>query len=163
MIGYALFFCVSAVIVASSLAMLFSRDFVHSVVFLAVALMSFSVLYALLDATFLALLQLFLYAGAVTVVLVFVVMLMRPKASDFRGLLHAQTALSVIAAIFIAIPLVRAVVSVAHTLPVDRGPAATTRELAIALMGPQAVPFELASIVLLTALVGAIYLAREAE
>lgn len=163
MTGYVLFFLFSGVIVASSVAMLISRHFVRSVVFLALALMSFSGLYALLDATFLALLQLFLYAGAVTVVLVFVVMLTRPKAADYRRLLQRQTLFAAAAVLALLIPLLDAILRLAVTLPAKSAAAASTRDLAIALLGPYAVPFELASVVLLAALVGAVYLAREAE
>lgn len=163
MTGTVLFFGLSGVIVASSVAMLVSRDFVRSVLFLLLALCSFAGLYALLDATFLALLQLFLYAGAVTVVLVFVVMLTRPQISDFRTLLQRQTAYAAAAVVAISVPLLDALVRLAQTLPASSTSAATTTDLARALMGPYAAPFEIASVVLLAALVGAIYLAREAE
>jgi NADH-quinone oxidoreductase subunit J len=163
MTGTFLFFVIGAVIVASSIAMLVSRDFVRSVLFLLLALCSFAGLYALLDATFLALLQLFLPAGAVTVVLVFVVMLTHPQVADFRSLLQRQTAFALAAVLAVSAPLLDALVRLAATLPTAEAPAATTRALARALMGAYAAPFELASVVLLAALVGAIYLAREAE
>jgi NADH-quinone oxidoreductase subunit J len=158
-----LFFAISGVIVASAVAMLVSRDFVRSVLFLLLALCSFAGLYALLDATFLALLQVFLYAGAVTVVLVFVVMLTRPRIADFRTLLQRQTALAAFAVVAISVPLLDALVRLAAGLAAGGAPAASTADLARALMGEYAIPFELASVVLLAALVGAIYLAREAE
>jgi NADH-quinone oxidoreductase subunit J len=161
--GLVVFFAISGIIVASSVAMLLSRDFVRSVLFLLLALCSFSALYALLDATFLALLQLFLPAGAVTVVLVFVVMLTRPKVADFHALLQRQTVYAAVAAVAVSAPLLDALIRLAGTLPAPIAHAASTRALAHALMGPYAAPFELASVVLLAALVGAIYLAREAE
>ena len=163
MTGLVLFFGISGVIVASSVAMLVSRDFVRSVLFLLLALCSFAGLYALLDATFLALLQLFLYAGAVTVVLVFVVMLTRPKVADFSHLLQRQTVYAGVAMAALLVPLLDALVRLAGTLRAPGGKAATTSMLAKALMGAYAAPFEIASLVLLAALVGAIYLAREAE
>jgi NADH-quinone oxidoreductase subunit J len=158
-----LFFAISGVIVASSIAMLLSRNFVRSVLFLLLALCSFSGLYALLDATFIALLQLFLYAGAVTVVLVFVVMLTRPQVADFSRLLQRQTAYAAVAVVAISVPLIDALARLAATLPTALVPPATTRVLAMGLMGAYTAPFELASVVLLAALVGAIFLAREAE
>ncbi len=163
MTGTVLFFMISGVIVASAVAMLVSRDFVRSVLFLLLALCSFAGLYALLDATFLALLQVFLYAGAVTVVLVFVVMLTRPQIADFSALLQKQTAYAALAVAAISLPLVDSLVRLVATLPGGGAPAATTQDLARTLMGEYAIPFELASVVLLAALVGAIYLAKEAE
>ncbi|HEY5468377.1 MAG TPA: NADH-quinone oxidoreductase subunit J [Coriobacteriia bacterium] len=163
MTGTVLFFLIAGVIVASSVAMLVSRDFVRSVLFLLLALCSFAGLYALLDATFLALLQLFLFAGAVTVVLVFVVMLTRPQIADFRTLLQRQTAFAAVAVVAISVPMLDALVRLASSLPAAGTSAASTSDLARALMGDYGAPFELASVVLLAALVGAIYLAREAE
>ncbi|HEY5506151.1 MAG TPA: NADH-quinone oxidoreductase subunit J, partial [Coriobacteriia bacterium] len=150
-----LFFAIAGVIIASSIAMLVSRNFVRSVLFLLLALVSFSGLYALLDATFIALLQLFLYAGAVTVVLVFVVMLTRPKVADFRSLLQRQTAYAAVAVVAISAPLLDALVRLSATLPNAGAAPASTRTLAIALMSTYAAPFEIASVVLLAALVGA--------
>lgn len=163
MTGTVLFFGISGVIVASSVAMLVSRDFVRSVLFLLLALCSFAGLYALLDATFLALLQVFLYAGAVTVVLVFVVMLTRPQIADFRTLLQKQTAFAAVAVLAISVPMIDALVRLAGSLPAAGTVPASTADLARVLMGDFAVPFELASLLLLAALVGAIFLAREAE
>lgn len=162
MTGLVLFFGMAGIVVASSLAMLFSRDFVRSVLFLLLSLGTFAGLYALLDATFLALLQLFLYAGGVTVVLVFVVMLTHPRVGDFRSLLQRQTAYATLAVIAVSVPLLDSLLRLAATLPAA-GAAATTSDLARALVGTYAAPFELSSVVLLAALVGAVYLAREAE
>jgi NADH-quinone oxidoreductase subunit J len=163
MTGQVLFFAAAGALVASSLAMLFTRHFVRSVVLLAFSLIIFGGLFALLDATFLGLLQLLVYAGAATMVLVFVVMLSRPKVAAFSSLLQPQTGVAAIAVVAMAFPLVDALVRLAGTLPVAPQNAATTADLAFALMGPYAAPFEIASVVLLAALVGAVYLAREAE
>ena len=163
MTGQVLFFAMAGVVVASSLAMMFSRQFVRSALFLLLTLITFSGLYALLDATFLALLQLFLYAGGVTVVLVFVVMLTRPKVADFSSLLQRQTVYAAIAVVAVSVPLLDSITRLAATLPAATTLPASTRDLARALLGAYAAPFELASVVLLAALVGAVYLAREAE
>lgn len=161
--GQVLFFIAAGALVTSSLAMLLTRQFVRSVVFLAVCLAIFAGLFALLDATFLALLQLLVYAGAATMVLVFVVMLTRPRVADFEKLLQPQTVVAGIAVTAIAVPLIDSLRTLAATLPATAAPAATTRDLATALLGPYAAPFELSSVVLLAALVGAVYLAKGAE
>jgi NADH-quinone oxidoreductase subunit J len=161
--GYVLFFAASGALIAASIGMLFTRHFVRSVVLLALCLIIFGGLFALLDATFLGLLQLLVYAGAATMVLVFVVMLSRPKVAAYSSLLQPQTALAAVAVVVVAVPLVSSLLTLAGTLPVPSPHAATTRDLAVALMGRYAAPFELASVVLLAALVGAVYLAREAE
>jgi NADH-quinone oxidoreductase subunit J len=162
-IDWVLFFVVAGVLLASSTAMIFSRNFVHSVVFLLIALLSFSALFALLDATFLALLQVLIYAGASTVVLVFVVMLTRPEVSGFRRLLQPQTGFAIATIVALAVPMAGSLNTLAATLPTSPVAAAGTKALARALLGPYGAAFEIASVVLLAALVGAIYLAKEAE
>jgi NADH-quinone oxidoreductase subunit J len=162
-IEWIMFFVVGSVLLTSATAMILSRNFVHSVVFLTVSLLSFAALFALLDATFLALLQVLIYAGASTVVLVFVVMLTRPEVAGFRRLLQPQTGFAVLTIVALAVPLFGALRTLAATLPVTASAPAGTRALAAALLGPYAAPFEIASVVLLAALVGAIHIAREAE
>jgi NADH-quinone oxidoreductase subunit J len=161
--GQVLFFAAAGALIASSIGMLFTRQFVRSVVLLAFSLIIFGGLFALLDATFLGLLQLLVYAGATTMVLVFVVMLSRPRVAEYRSLLQPQTIYAAVTVVVLAVPLIGSLNSLAATLPVPSAHVATTRDLAIALMGTYSAPFELASVVLLAALVGAVYLAREAE
>ena len=158
-----LFTLMAVVIVGCSFAMMLSRNFVHSAVFLAGALLSFAGLYALLDATFLALLQLFIYAGAVTVVVVFVVMLTSTSVVAFDSLLQRQTWLALAVGVAFAIPLIDALRTLAAALPLAATAPGGTEELARALLTTYVAPFEISSAILLAALVGAIYLAREAS
>lgn len=158
-----LFALMATIIVGCSIAMLTSRNFIHSAIFLAGALLSFAGLYALLDATFLALLQLFIYAGAVTIVVVFVVMLTRTEVEDYRGLLQKQTGLAIVVGIALAIPLIDALVRLAGELPATAIAPGGTEALARALLTTHVAPFEISSGILLAALIGAIYLAREAR
>lgn len=158
-----LFTLMAVVIVGCSIAMMLSRNFVHSAVFLAGALLSFAGLYALLDATFLALLQLFIYAGAVTVVVVFVIMLTSTSVVTFDSLLQRQTWLALVVGIAFAIPLIDSLGTLAQGLPVAAASPGGTEELARALLTTHVAPFEISSAILLAALVGAIYLAREAS
>ncbi len=95
-------------------------------------------------------------------VLVFVVMLTRPEVAGFRKLLQPQTGFAVLTLAVLAVPLVGALRTLAATLPATAAAPAGTRALARALLGPYSAPFEIASVVLLAALVGAIYLAKEA-
>jgi NADH:ubiquinone oxidoreductase subunit 6 (subunit J) len=158
-----LFTVLAVVIVGCSLAMMLSRNFVHSAVFLAGALLSFAGLYAMLDATFLALLQLFIYAGAVTVVVVFVVMLTSTSVVTYDSLLQRQTWLALIVGVAFALPLIDSLTTLAKGLPAAAAAPGGTEELARALLTTHVAPFEISSAILLAALVGAIYLAREAS
>jgi NADH-quinone oxidoreductase subunit J len=159
----ALFWLLAAVVISTSIAMMFSRDFVHSSLFFGGALLAFAGLYALLDATFLALIQVFVYAGAVTVVVLFVVMLTRAQIGQYPDLLQKQSWLAGVVVLALAIPIFETINSMPADTTAKMVPAATTTQFATALLTAQAAPFEIASVVLLAALVGAIYLAKEAD
>lgn len=158
----ALFFFLAASIIGFTVLMLFSRNFVHSALYVAAALLSFAGLYALLHATFIALLQVFVYAGAVSVLVIFVIMMVRPQVGAVEQLLHRQRWFaSAVVAVF-AVGLLSAVTTVASRLPARSDGLPGSVVMAEKLFTVYAVPFELASLVLLGALVGAIYLSREA-
>lgn len=155
-----LFGLLAAAIIGLSVLMLFSRNFVHSAAYLAGVLGCFAGVYALLAATFLALLQVFIYAGAITVVVVFVVMMTRTGVEDWRDLIqpHAASVLAVVA--FMGAGLLWALGQMIPLLTAAK-PAPATAEIAQVLLGPYVAPFEISSLVLLAALIGAIYLAKE--
>jgi NADH-quinone oxidoreductase subunit J len=160
--AYVLFFFLAAVIVGFALMMLFSKNFVHSAGYLAVALLGFAGLNALLGATFLALLQVFIYAGAVTVVVVFVVMMTRVGVEDRRALLQPQSGLAAVVVAVFGVGLLTALLGFTPELSAAH-PAPSTPAIAGALLTRYAAPFEISSLILLAALIGAIYLAKEAR
>ncbi len=160
--AYVVFFLLAAGVVGFSLAMLFSRNFVHSAAYLAAALLAFAGLNALLGATFLAMLQVFIYAGAVTVVVVFVVMMTRVGVADWRALLQPQSKLAAAVVVVFGIGLLNALAGFVPALASPKAPV-TTRAIAELLLKEYAAPFEISSLILLAALIGAIYLAKEAR
>lgn len=160
--SFVLFGFLAVSVVGFALMMLFSRNFVHSAVYLAAALLSFAGVYALLTATFLALLQVFIYAGAITVVVVFVVMMTRTGVDRWDQLLAPQTRFAALVVLAFGAGLF-ATVAGATSLFMKTTPPADTARLAVVLLDRYAAPFEISSLVLLAALIGAIYLAKEAR
>jgi NADH-quinone oxidoreductase subunit J len=160
--AYVLFFSLAALIIGFSLMMLFSRNFVHSAAYLAATLLSFAGLNALLSATFLALLQVFIYAGAITVVVVFVVMMTRVGVDHWRQLLQRQSAGAAAVVVLFGIGLLNALLGFVPELGAPQ-PGVSTPAIATLLLKEYAAPFEISSLVLLAALIGAIYLAKEAK
>lgn len=160
--AYVLFFVLAAAIIGFSLMMLFSRNFVHAAAYLAFTLLSFAGVNALLNATFLALLQVFIYAGAITVVVVFVVMMTRVGVSEWRQLLQPQAGFAAVVVAIFGAGLLNALFGFTPMLQAQRPPG-STEQLAHALLTRYVAPFELSSLILLAALIGAIYLAKEAR
>ena len=157
------FFC--ALAVASALAMITRRNVAHAAIFLATTLLATAGIFLLLEADFVFALQIFLYAGAGVVLFVFVIALVSPAAtarlappSGRAKVVGATLALVLAAQILFA-------VVVGHTsLRLPAMPAAIAPKNAAAvgdaLLHPFIVPFEIASVLLLVSMIGAVVLAR---
>ena len=153
------FWLVAAVLLASSLAVVLTPNLFHSVLYLAAALVATAIVFLMLDSPFLFGVQLVLYAGGVVVLLVFAIMLTERLVSvrlvqASRWMVHGAI---VAAAVFAGVAgfLGRA------ASPGGWPPAADqTADLARAVIGPFAASFELVGVLLLAALLGALYFAR---
>jgi NADH:ubiquinone oxidoreductase subunit 6 (subunit J) len=154
------FWALAAVLVAASLAVVLTPNLFHAVLWLAVALVATGGVFLLLRAPFLFGVQLLLYAGGVVTIVVFAIMLTERLVGESlrQTSRHLVNGAIVAAAVFVGILgfLVQAPPSVS---PPD-APADLTAVLGQALVGPWAVVLELLGVLLVTALLGAIYFAR---
>lgn len=136
------------------------RNIFHAVLFLVVSFVGVAGLYLTLNAGFLAMVQVLIYIGAIAVLTLFAIFLTRNAMTqgNLPGRLQAS---ALVTAVLVFATLAYATVN-SHWAP---GPAATPdlgpETLADALFTTYAFPFELASVLLLVAMVGAIVLAKE--
>jgi NADH-quinone oxidoreductase subunit J len=149
---------ISAVVVVTT------RNIVHAAVFLAFSFVGVAGIYLLLDAPFIAGAQVLIYVGAITVLILFAIMLtaqtvMREPRRTLETKLVAGVVAVVLFAAVLAPNLTRA--GWAVPTPAAPGPYDTLRLLSQGLLGTYLFPFEVASVLLLAALVGAIVLAKE--
>lgn len=151
------FVVLAASTLLGGLGVVLTRNVVHAALFLLMSLVSVAGIYLILFTEFLALVQVLIYGGAIIIVLVFAIMLTRtseyPHISDNR-----QWPLAAIAALALG-----AVMAAAFWTSPPTGTAAQSpafNELANSLFTRWAIPFEVASLVLLVALIGAIIIAR---
>ena len=154
------FYLLGAMCLGSAVGVVVSRNVVHAALLLLGSLMGVAGLYLLLLAEFIALVQVLIYGGAITIVVLFVIMLTRVhEVRAARG--NSQWPMAVVASLF--------VFGLMATAMVEGIPNHTTRhsvdfsDLGESLFTQWAVPFEVASLVLLVALIGAIVIARERE
>jgi NADH-quinone oxidoreductase subunit J len=156
------FYLIAAVAVAGGLGVVLARSTVYAALFLIMALLAVAGIYILLASEFLALVQILIYGGAVTVILLFALMLTR--AEDLpEAMVGAQWPVAgVLSALLLGLLIAAGATS---DWPGDTGEIAIIpfETLGDALFRQWAVPFEIASLVLLVALVGAIILARGEE
>ena len=134
-----------------------TRNVVHAALFLLVSLVAVAGLYLLVFAEFLALVQVLIYGGAIVIVLLFAIMLTRsqeyPRISD-----NPQWPLAIVAGLAVFGVLAAAFLWKMPPDSVAKGPELS--ELGNSLFTQWALPFEVVSLVLLVALIGAIIIAR---
>jgi NADH-quinone oxidoreductase subunit J len=162
MIEQIVFYSLSALVLLSALAVVLHKNTVHSSLFLGLSLAGVAGLFAALGADFLFAAQIMVYVSGIAVLVMFVVMLLG-RASD----LHLrQVNEQWMAALLIC------GVSCAGLLKIARGhaqsfsfaaPRPGTRAVGRLFLGEYLLPFELISLVLLAALLGAVFFSRQGE
>jgi NADH-quinone oxidoreductase subunit J len=158
-----LVFYLAALVAVVSTAMVITRlNAVHALLYLIVSLLSVAIIFFVLGAPFVAALELIIYAGAIMVLFVFVMMMLNlgPQAiAQERQWLSPRAWLG--PAVLALILMAELAYALASGSPQSVGRAnVTPKEVGLALFGPYLVGVELASMVLLAGLVGAYHLGR---
>ncbi len=158
------FLIIAAITVAAAIGVVACKNIIHSALALILTFLGVAALYFQLDAGFIGLVQILVYAGAVSVLFVFAVMLVMDREVEETNLANPGTRLigAAIALLFTA-GLGWAVWTTAWPQLPGQLPGDGVRNLAGLLLGDYAVAFEIAAILLLVAVVGAIILAKGAE
>ena len=157
--GLILFYAAATLTLFASFGVVATRNIVHAALFLLAALAGVAGLFVLLYAEFLALVQLLIYGGAIIIVILFALMLTR--SGEYEG--ETETRRRPFAAVAAALlfGLMTAVfVADAEQFNTNTRQAVPFRTLAEDLFAAWAVPFEIASLVLLVALIGAVVIGR---
>jgi NADH-quinone oxidoreductase subunit J len=163
------FYTLAAFILGFAVLVVTTRDTVHSVLFLVLDFLFVAALYVLLGAQFLAAIQILVYAGGIVVLYLFVVMLVNlkrapeqhrdPQRRSKLGLFLAVAVVVELGAILLwgsAIPAQPLADTVGAAIPVT----GNTEEIGWLLYTSYLIPFEIASMLLLVAMIGAIVLAK---
>ncbi|MBI5947017.1 MAG: NADH-quinone oxidoreductase subunit J [Chloroflexi bacterium] len=154
------FWTLSAVTLGAAGGVVVSRNLLHAVLFLILAFIGVAGFFVLLSAEFIAMAQVIIYVGAISVLVLFAVLL-TPRAGRDNG----ETAMA-LPALLLAIAVATVfifVVNDTNWTTVAKSPELATAELGTALLSTWVLPFELASVLLTAALVGAIMLVRSRE
>ena len=163
----ALFLVLALVAIATALGMLMSRNAVYSALFLVLNFVTVAVFYLLLGAPFIAMAQITVYAGAIMVLFLFVIMLLGADALPKTQILPAQKWYAgILAAILAAEATFLLLTKARPTGNVLQPEAAVNsmdnlREMGMVLFNDYLLPFEVTSILLPVAMVGAIVLTNK--
>jgi NADH-quinone oxidoreductase subunit J len=156
------FYLFSAIVVVSALCVVGLKNIVHCAMFLAVTFMGVAAVYLLLNAEFIAVVQVLIYVGAVTVLVLFAIML---SQKYMTGELRQHNSQSLPAVLLVGIFMAMLAAVMMKTwggVKTPLGPpTGTTQSIGMLLMQPYVVPFEVASLLLLAAMIGAIIIAKK--
>jgi len=165
-VPFLLFFVCGALAVVGAILVIAAREPVHSALALVLVMVALAVLYLLLGAPFIAAVQIIVYAGAIMVLFVFVIMLLNAgveERTDFSSIAkYVGLPLGFVLMLWAAHWLwhsraAEAIGTAANTA------AASSRDLSIELFRQYLFPFEATSILILIAILGALVLAKKEE
>jgi NADH-quinone oxidoreductase subunit J len=156
-----LFFALALVCIATALGMLMSRSAVYAALFLVLNFGTVAVFYILLNAPFIAMSQITVYAGAIMVLFLFVIMLLGTELLPHSHDLPWQRPVALVLAVLLVgeaayLLLVRGTPAGAIVQPVESF--GSPQAVGQALFGKYLFPFEVTSVLLLISMVGAIVL-----
>lgn len=143
-----------------------ARNLMHAALWLIVTLFGVAALYVLLEAGFFAVVQVVVYIGAIAVLFIFAAMLTRRMMQDTGPQLQASWLLAAMVALLLFAGLTALLIfwgGMDVQKPALAEGTDTLRQLGLALVSPDGyvIPFQLASVLLVAAMVGAIFVARE--
>ncbi|WP_033565681.1 NADH-quinone oxidoreductase subunit J family protein [Sphingobacterium sp. SYP-B4668] len=158
-----IFYFIAFLSIFFALMTIFTKNPVHSVLYLVITFFTFTVHYILLNAQFLAIVNFIVYMGAIMVLFLFVLMLLNLNKETEPMRSHLVKIMGTIAGMC----LIVVVLGSLRVLEVDNGQVLAqptiglVKELGKVLFDKFLLPFEIASILLLTAMVGAVLLAKK--
>src|SRR6267143_4225183 len=166
MIDRLLFYFFASLAVVSAFLVVTRRNAVHSAIFLITALLATAGIFLQLHAEFLFIVQVILYAGGIMVLFVFVIMLINLDVSLHQVQFNRQWWLGLVLALVLGAQLIVAIAVGRSGLPLGAPAPATMLEPSTQLVGrvlfnEYMLPFEIASILLLVAMIGAVVMAKK--
>jgi len=162
-IDLVLFLGLTLISVAAAIAMIVSRNAVYSALFLVLNFLTVATLYLLQNAAFIAVVQITVYAGAIMVLFLFVIMLLGTERESIGGGIRWQMPVAIV----LGLGLAGELAYILMRSDIAQGPLAdlsaefgSPASIGRVLFSEYIVPFEVTSILLLVAMVGAIVITR---
>lgn len=161
-ISSVLFFLLAVGVVGAGIAVVTLRNIIHSAVAMMICFGSLAGMYALLGAPIVAAAQVLIYLGAISVLILFAIMLTQAGDAGLPAPFHRQLPIALVVALAVFGLVGWAVVQTDWALAGEAASAAVAA-IATAVFTEYALPFEIISLLILVAIIGSIYLARRPE
>ncbi len=160
-----IFLMASALSIAASILVIIQRNPIASVMYLLTSFVSQVILFIMLNAAFLAMLQIIVYAGAILVLFLFVIMLLNLRREDFGK--DIKLKFKPLAIAFAVVLLFETTVAISSSAMLERAQAqlppdfGSVQAVGMELFTKYLYPFELTSILLIVAVLGAVVMAKK--
>lgn len=158
-----IFIILAAVTLGAALMTVTAQSMFRAALWLILAFFGIAGIFLLLHAEFLAVAQVLIYVGAISTLIIFAIMLSRGVMNRDQPRFNAQWGVVGGFAALLFAGLLAVVTRVVWPVQAAAGPPDVIRQLGADFVGPYVVPFEVASVLLVVAMIGAIVIARERE
>lgn len=156
-----LFYIAAIIALVATVLALTRANAAHALIFLIVSLLAVAVIFFLLGAPFAAALEIVIYAGAIMVLFVFVIMMLNlGEAGERMERQWLQPRIWILPGILAAILLLEMIAILSHVEADTSGMAVSPKQVGLSLFGPYVLAVEISSMLLLAGLVGAYHLGR---
>lgn len=157
------FYVIAFLSIVFSLLVIFAKNPVHSVLYLILTFFTFTIHYILLNAQFLAVVNFIVYMGAIMVLFLFVMMLLNLNKDTEPGKHYLVKIAGVVAGGCLLVTIVASVKALGKSQPIilENANLGLVKNLGKVLFGEFLLPFEVSSVLLLSAMVGAVLLAKK--
>jgi NADH-quinone oxidoreductase subunit J len=157
--GDALFWLFAAVMIGSALLVVTMKDIIRCGLAMIVCFGALAGIYVILGAPLIAAAQVIVYIGAISVLILFAIMLTQTKDAPSRLVFQTQAGPAAVASVVVAILIALAVTATDWGASAERAKAGAN-EVASVLFNQYVLPFEVVSVLLLAAVVGGVFLAK---
>jgi NADH:ubiquinone oxidoreductase subunit 6 (subunit J) len=156
MMSAILFYAISSLILFTAVKMIFSTNLVHSALFMASTFIGIAFVYLMLEADYLAVVQILVYVGAISILFVFGVMLTKRNNMEESSVFNRYRIAAGVVAASLMLVLGRTIYITSFNISITSQTGPTISAISALLLNDYAIPFELAGISLLVAMIGAI-------
>ena len=155
-----MFYAFAALIIFAAMKMLFSTNLVHSILFMIIAFIGIAFVYILLQADYLAIVQLLVYVGAISILFVFGVMLTRRTSMDQSNQFNRYKILGILIALAFMSLLIRTIMITTFTTTQITSNASTITQISGLMLSDYVIAFEASGLLLLVSMIGAIIIGK---
>jgi NADH:ubiquinone oxidoreductase subunit 6 (subunit J) len=160
MVASIIFYLVAALIIFTALKMVLSTNLVHSALFMAATFLGIAMIYILLNADYLAIVQIMVYVGAISILFVFGVMLTKRTGMEDSNPFNRYKLSAIVVAAALFLVFVKTIFGAQLTPSTAAAEGSTVTSIAYLLLGDYAVAFEISGVSLLVSTIGAIVIGK---